>query len=84
MMRLWESLKWNRREAERFEEGIDSEFQDAEEVTTGEIGEVIESENHGPGEIHGGFGSATLRECLNRINQSRTDAPAALHPRGKN
>ena len=26
--------------------------------------------------FHGGFGNATLQECLDRINQSRTDAPA--------
>ena len=67
------------RDAERFEEGIDSEFQDAEEVTTGETGEVMEAEVHGVGGFHGGFGSATLRECLDRINQSRTDAPATCH-----
>ena len=64
------------KDAERFEEGIDSEFQDAEEVTTGETGEMLETENHGVGGFHGGFGSATLRECLDRINQSRTEAPA--------
>ena len=29
--------------------------------------------------FHGGFGSATLQECLDRINQSRTDAPATCH-----
>ena len=67
------------RDAERFEEGIDSELQDAEEVITGETGDRIETEDRGPGEIHGGFGSATLRECLDRINQSRTVAPATLH-----
>ena len=64
------------RDAERFEEGIDAEFQDAEEVTTGETGEMLEAESHGVGGFHGGFGSATLRECLDRITQSRAEAPA--------
>ena len=58
------------REAERFEEGIESEFQDAEEVGTGEIGEGLDTGDHGVGGFHGGFGSATLRECLDGINQS--------------
>ena len=45
----------------RFEEGNDSEFQNAEEVTTREtdIGGG-RTEEHGAGEIHGVFGSATL------------------------
>ena len=59
------------RDAERFEEGIDSEFQDAEDVTTGETGEMLEAESHGVG---------AFRECLCRINQSRTEAPATLQP----
>ena len=67
------------REAERFEERIESKFQDAEEIGTGETGEELETRDHGVGGFHGGFGSATLRECLNRINQSRTDAPATCH-----
>ena len=69
------------RHAERFEEGIDSEFQDAEEVITEGTEKVIETEVHEVGGLHGGFGSATLRECLDRINQDRTDAPAARHSR---
>ena len=67
------------REAERFEEGIEPEFQDAEEVGTGETGEGLETGIHESGAFHGGFGSATLQECLDRINQSRTDAPATCH-----
>ena len=59
------------REAERFEEGIEPEFQDVDEGETGEA--------EGSGVPHGGFGSATLHECLDRINQSRTDAPAPCH-----
>ena len=74
MRRLWESLKWNPGMRKGLKREIDSEFQDAEEVTIGDNGELIDSESHGPGEIHGGFGNATLRECLDRINQSRTDA----------
>ena len=69
------------RDAERFEEGLDSEIQDAEEVITEKTGKVIETEVHEVGGLHGGFGSATLRECLDRINQDRTDAPAARHSR---
>ena len=67
------------REAERFEEGIEPAFQDAEEVETGESGERIETEVHESGAFHGGFGSATLQERLDRINQSRTDALATCH-----
>ena len=69
------------RDAERFEEGNDSDFQDAEEVTTKEtdIDDRIEIEERGPGEMHGRFGSATLRECLDRINQGRIVALATLH-----
>ena len=65
---------------ERFEEGNDSEFQDAEEVTAREtdIG-GRGTEDHGAGEMHGGFGSATLRGCLDKINQSRIVTPATLH-----
>ena len=64
------------REAERFEEGIELEFQDAEEGETGETGEGLETRTHESGAFRGGFGSATfLKKCLDRINQSRTDAP---------
>ena len=40
---------------------------------------MIETEVHEVGGLHGGFGSAALRECLDRISQSRTDAPATCH-----
>ena len=55
------------RDAERFEEGNDSDFQDAEEIATRETdtGDRIEPEARGPGEIHGGFGSATSQACAN-------------------
>ena len=69
------------RDAERFEEGNDSEFQDVEEVTTRETdtGDRTESEARGLGEIHGILGSATLRECIEMIRQCGTAAPVALH-----
>ena len=38
------------KDAERFEEGIESDFQDAEEATTRETDGVLETENRGPGE----------------------------------
>ena len=70
------------REAERFEEGIESEFQDAEEVETGETSEGLGpsgTRTHESGAFHGGFGSATLQECLDMINQVSTGAPATRH-----
>ena len=59
----------------------EEKFQDVEEVTTKETdtGDKTESEARGPGEIHGRFGSTTLRECNERISQCRTAAPATLH-----
>ena len=42
----------------------------------------METEEHGVGGFHGGFGSATLRECLDRIDQSQTETPATLHSGG--
>ena len=55
-MRLWESLKWSQRMRKGLR--IDSEFQDAEEATTGETGEMLGAESHGVGGFHGGF-----RQC---------------------
>ena len=31
------------------------------------------------GSPHGGFGSLSLQECLDRLNQTRVDAPAPCH-----
>ena len=69
------------RDAERFEEGNDSDFQDAEESATRETSNPGDrsEDARGPGEIHGGFGSATLQECIDRIRQHITAAPATLH-----
>ena len=76
------------REAERLEEGIEPEFQDAEEVETGKTGERIETEVHESGAFHGGFGSATLQECLDRRGSTRVGLmpllPATLGLRVKN
>ena len=56
-------------ESERFEEGNDSDFRDAEGTTTREpdTGENADTDTLGPGEIHGGFGSASLQECVGRV-----------------
>ena len=45
------------RDAERFEEGNDSDCQDAEDIATKEpeTGDKTETEVRGPGEIHGGI-----------------------------
>ena len=76
-MRLWESLKWDKGEAERFEEEeVEPEFQDAEEGATREDSDSADTRAHESGAFHGEFGSATLRECLDRINQRGIDAPA--------
>ena len=69
------------RDAERFEEGNDSDFQDAEETATRETetGDKAEPETRGRGEIHGGVSSATLRECIERVLQQSAVATATLH-----
>ena len=71
------------REAERFEEGIEPEFQDAEETATRENSDGADARTHESGAFHGGFGSATLRECLDRMNQSSTGVPATCHSGAK-
>ena len=57
------------REAERFEEGVEPEFQDVEEELPLEVSGVS----------HGGFGRFSLQECLDRLNRARVDAPAPCH-----
>ena len=64
------------REAERFEEGVEPEFQDAEEGAIREENDGTDAMTHESGALHGGFGSATLRECLDKMNQRGVDAPA--------
>ena len=69
------------RDAERFEEGNESDFQDAEETAARETetSDKTESDARGPGEIHGGMSSATLQECIERVQQQSAVAPATLH-----
>ena len=64
------------REAERFEEGLDSECHDATE----EPPDTNRPEpEHMPCFSHGGCGSSSLRECIELLNQTRSTSPAALH-----
>ena len=51
------------REAERFEEGVEPEFQDVEEELPRESEARSEGETHVSGVSHGGFGS--LCHCRN-------------------
>ena len=64
------------REAERFEKGLDSKYHDATE-------DPPESEKPDQGHVpcfsHGGPGSSSLRECLELLNQTKSNSPAALH-----
>ena len=65
------------REAERFEEGIDRNSKMLRKRRTGR--RIRDKRSCVCGAFHGGFGDATLQECLDRINQSRTDALATCH-----
>ena len=74
------------RKAERFEEGLEPEFQDAEEGSPYILGSKSDS-----GRVscssHGGYGSSSLRECLNLLSQAGSNSPAPCHTRveiGKN
>ena len=66
------------REAERFEEGIDPEFLDVEEESPKGPGEKPDS-GHISSSSHGGYGSSSLQECLNILNQARSNSPAPCH-----
>ena len=62
-------------EAERFEEGLDSEYHDATE----EPSDTSRPEpEHMPCFSHGGCGSSSLRECIESLNQTRSNSPATL------
>ena len=63
------------REAERFEEGLDLEYHDAENPPVPETSEPT----HMPSFSHGGCGSSSLRECIELLNYTRRNAPATLH-----
>ena len=69
------------REVERFEEGIEPEFQDVEQEISKDTTDNADQGTHGPGASHGGFGSSSLQECLDmdRLNLTRVDAPAPCH-----
>ena len=67
------------REAQRFEEGIEPELQDAEEEVPKDTNDNAGLGTHGSGVSHGGFGSSSLQECLDRLNQTRVEAPVPCH-----
>ena len=62
------------REAERFEEGVEPEFQDVEEELPRVSGTRPDVGSHVSGVFHGVFGSSSLQECLDRRNQARGKA----------
>ena len=64
------------REAERFEEGLDSEYHDATEDPPDSDKPVREQE---PSFSHRSCGSSSLRECLELLSQTRSNSPATLH-----
>ena len=55
------------REAERFEEGVEQEFQDVEEELPREVETKADLGIHGSGVSHGGFGRSSLQECLDGV-----------------
>ena len=67
------------KEAERFEEDLDStEYHDAtEEPIRKEKTEGSKSQPR-PGDIQGGFGSSSLKECIELLNATVRNAPAPL------
>ena len=68
------------REAERFEEGLDSEYHDASEEP---LNTSKSEPEHTSCLSHGGCGSSSLRECLGLLNQIRSNSPAPCHSRVK-
>ena len=70
----------NPREADSVEEGLDLECHDASENPS-----VPESPSlvPKPDFSHGGCGSSSLRECIELLNNTERNAPAALHSRVK-
>ena len=70
------------REAARFEEGVEPEFLDAVEEAPKVSDNVSENKpdsGHASSASHGGYGSASLQECLNVLNQARSNCPAPCH-----
>ena len=66
------------REAERFEEGIGPEFHDVEEEPPKKPGEKSNS-GHVSTSSHGGCGSSSLQECLDRLNRATSNTLALCH-----
>ena len=75
-------------ESVRFEEGRNSEFQDVVETAAHnrEFSEQPDTqegnqpdESVGAGEFHGGYGGASLRECLERLVPQEPTTSAACH-----
>ena len=68
------------RETERFEEGLESEVHDVAE----ESPDILTSKPDSGrmlGFFPGGFGSSSLQECLNLLNQARRNSLATCHSR---
>ena len=64
------------REAERFEEGLDSEYHNA----TAEPPDTDRPEpTHMPCFSHGGCGSSSLCECIELLNQTRSNSSVSPH-----
>ena len=64
------------REAERFEEGLDPEYHDATENPQ----DIVKPDPaHMPCFCPRGFGSSSLRECIELLGQTRSNSLATLH-----
>ena len=68
------------REAERFEEGLESEFHDVAEESP-DISTNKPETGHESRSSHGGYGSSSLQECLNLLNQAKSNSPTPCHSR---
>ena len=66
------------REAERFEEGLESEYHDASEESPG-IPNNVPNLGHMPCFSHGGCGSSSLQECLNLLSRPKSNSLAPCH-----
>ena len=66
------------REAERFEEGLESEFHDVAEESP-DIPTNKPHSGHASCFSHGGYGSSSLQECLNLLSQAKSNSPAPCH-----
>ena len=64
------------REAKTFQEGLDSDYHDAAEEP---VDTSTPEPEHMPCFSHGGCGSSSLRECLDLLNQTKSNSPAPCH-----